>query len=245
MPWTKPSTDNLEACVMAELGAGGRPSGPGESERSAGREPARRVTPGGLRASDAERHRAVEVLRVAAGEGRLTIEELEERIEAAYHAKTLDELDALVADLPDPGVPAPAADLASAPGRPPAGLVPESMVLHTTLGDLKQRGYWVVPRHVTAKTAIGSIRIDFTEAVCRHREVTIDVTTGAGSVLIIVPRGWTARTDEVTTAIGSVVNKATDPPDRDATVVRVVGHTGAGTIKVRYPFGRRRGPRRS
>jgi hypothetical protein len=53
-----------------------------------------------LRASTAERDRAVDRLRRHAGEGRLEVEELEERLEAALRARTRGELDALFADLP-------------------------------------------------------------------------------------------------------------------------------------------------
>jgi Domain of unknown function (DUF1707) len=56
----------------------------------------------GLRASQAERERVVERLRVHAGEGRLDLSELEQRIEAAYGAKTRGELAELLADLPEP-----------------------------------------------------------------------------------------------------------------------------------------------
>jgi Domain of unknown function (DUF1707) len=55
-----------------------------------------------LRASQAERERVVERLRVHAGEGRLEVPELEQRIEAAYGAKTRGELAQLLADLPEP-----------------------------------------------------------------------------------------------------------------------------------------------
>src|SRR5437764_6197461 len=53
-----------------------------------------------LRASDAERERVVELLRHATGEGRLLAEELEQRLTAAFSARTYGELEALVADLP-------------------------------------------------------------------------------------------------------------------------------------------------
>ncbi len=53
-----------------------------------------------LRASDAERERTAEVLHEAAGEGRLTLDELEERLAAAYAARYRHELPALTADLP-------------------------------------------------------------------------------------------------------------------------------------------------
>ena len=53
-----------------------------------------------LRASHEDRDRTVEILRVAAGDGRLTAAELDERIEAALTARTSGELAALTADLP-------------------------------------------------------------------------------------------------------------------------------------------------
>ena len=53
-----------------------------------------------LRASDAERAATAELLRDHHGEGRLDTEELEERLERCYAAKTRGELDALTADLP-------------------------------------------------------------------------------------------------------------------------------------------------
>ena len=58
-----------------------------------------------LRASDADRERASLQLRDAAADGRLTIDELDERLELAYAARTTSELDGLTRDL---GVSAPA-----------------------------------------------------------------------------------------------------------------------------------------
>jgi class 3 adenylate cyclase len=60
---------------------------------------ARLQTPG-LRASDADRERVAERLRRDYGTGRLSTEDLSERVEAAYAARTLPELEALTADLP-------------------------------------------------------------------------------------------------------------------------------------------------
>jgi hypothetical protein len=52
------------------------------------------------RASDADRERKLDELRRHAGDGRLDMEELEERIGAALRARTLEELAELTADLP-------------------------------------------------------------------------------------------------------------------------------------------------
>jgi hypothetical protein len=58
------------------------------------------------RASDAERDAAADRLRVAAGDGRLDPDELEQRLEAAYGARTVGELTELTRDLPEHGAPA-------------------------------------------------------------------------------------------------------------------------------------------
>jgi hypothetical protein len=59
-----------------------------------------------MRAADADRDRVVERLRSAAAEGRLSADELEERLETALAASTYAELDTVVADLPTQPVPA-------------------------------------------------------------------------------------------------------------------------------------------
>jgi hypothetical protein len=70
------------------------------------------AAPDRMRASDRERESAVVELREAAAEGRLTVEELDERTAAAYAAATRGELDALLDDIPLP-------ELEPAPLAPP------------------------------------------------------------------------------------------------------------------------------
>ncbi len=57
-----------------------------------------------LRASDADREQIAERLRRAATEGRLHDDELDERLGAAFSARTYGELDRLVVDLPPAAV---------------------------------------------------------------------------------------------------------------------------------------------
>jgi hypothetical protein len=58
---------------------------------------------GSLRASDSDRDQIVDRLRKAATEGRIAAEELEHRVSKALKARTYDELDETVSDLPHPG----------------------------------------------------------------------------------------------------------------------------------------------
>ncbi|MBV9207775.1 MAG: DUF1707 domain-containing protein [Actinobacteria bacterium] len=74
-----------------------------------------------IRASDNERESVVGVLRDAYAEGRLTLEEFEERMSAAYASRTRPELRELTSDLPaEPAVPAEPAGRAEMPPRQPA-----------------------------------------------------------------------------------------------------------------------------
>lgn len=70
-----------------------------------------------IRASDADRDRVTARLQEHFAAGRLTRDELDERVAAVLRAKTFGELRPVLADLPEPA-PTPRATLAAAPGRP-------------------------------------------------------------------------------------------------------------------------------
>jgi hypothetical protein len=78
-----------------------------------------------IRASDADRDRATALLREHHAAGRLTAEEFHERMEAALAAKTLGEIDDLLADLPVIDLyRLPDESLRRPPGLPHQSLVP-------------------------------------------------------------------------------------------------------------------------
>ncbi|BCJ28022.1 hypothetical protein Asera_21300 [Actinocatenispora sera] len=60
-----------------------------------------------MRVSDAERQEVAERLRTALGEGRLELDEYDQRVQSAYQAKTYRDLVPLTADLPDVPMPMP------------------------------------------------------------------------------------------------------------------------------------------
>jgi hypothetical protein len=176
------------------------------------------------RAGDAEREQAAERLRVAAGQGRIDLAELDERLERAYGAKTYSELDALLADLADK----PPASAVSVPGS-------ETMHFKTHGSTFKQKGPWTVPRRIVAECGISNMVIDFTQASCAHRDVTIDAKCGLGSMKLVVPRGWTVRVDGSSTNTGHISNKADAPTDPGAPTLTLIGHPRSGYIRIRHP----------
>ena len=73
-----------------------------------------------MRASDRDRQQVVEQLRSALGDGRLTMEEYVDRMEAAYQAATYGDLVPLCADLPASGPVIAGPQTAAAATAPPA-----------------------------------------------------------------------------------------------------------------------------
>jgi hypothetical protein len=155
-----------------------------------------RPDPSRLRVSDEDRHKVAEVLRQAAGEGRIDLDELDERLEATYSAKTYGDLVPITADLPvrttgslpapPPSVPPAVRPAASQPAVP-AATYESSM---SFMGDCSRRGVWRVPEQHTAFSMMGSVTLDLREAVFGASEVTINaVAIMAGIDIIVNP--WT------------------------------------------------------
>ncbi|MFD7665536.1 DUF1707 and DUF4190 domain-containing protein [Streptomyces sp. NPDC059788] len=86
-----------------------------------------------MRASHADRERAVDVLKAGFAEGRLPQEEYEQRIGRAYQALTHGELQMLVADLPQG--PVPQSQFAPRPAVPPAFMPAPMPVVAPTNGS--------------------------------------------------------------------------------------------------------------
>jgi hypothetical protein len=196
------------------------PAGPGGNPTS----------PDRLRASHEDRDRVIEMLRVAAGDGRLTAEELEERIEIAFGARTYGELAGLTSDLPTIGQ-------AIVPATSAAHALPKDVVrLETTSGNLNRGGRWIVPRRIEARVTSGSIKLDFTEASIAHGMIDIDADVRSGNLLIITKPGIAVDTDDVAIRSGNVKVKAPWGTQVPVTVrISVSGRVGSGNIVARPP----------
>jgi hypothetical protein len=193
-----------------------------------------------MRASDAERERIAERLRDAVAEGRLTMEEFEERLDAAYRARTHSELEPLVGDLPAPAGARPAGEPAARGGAgrwaERIGGTPSSKFAFAFWGGFGRKGRWTAPREFTAVTVMGGGDVDLREARFEDREVVIRCFTLMGGIDVIVPPevnlqvngiGLMGAFDEVSTA------DADEDPDPSAPTVRVVGFALMGGVDVR------------
>jgi hypothetical protein len=115
-----------------------------------------------VRASDAEREQAAEVLRAGYADGRLTRDELDERLGAGYAAKTRADLRSLTSDLPgataavakgDGPLPAGLPVLGQEPG---AGMRPDWCLVLCLLIAFPPAGiaYWIITARRQARAAV-------------------------------------------------------------------------------------------
>ncbi|MER5794801.1 DUF1707 domain-containing protein [Streptomyces sp. NPDC001980] len=200
--------------MPGEISPTGKQSGPG--------------SPPELRASHADRDRVVDVLRIAAGDGLLTADELDERLEAALSARTLSELAALTADLP------PVSAVAGALGAEVKDVVRIEQV-HS--GAVERVGRWVVPRRLELAVTYCEVTLDFTEAVITHDTLRIDVAMTGKALTLITRPGVVVDTDGLQLVHTKV--KYRQPPTSPATPVtlrvELVGQKAHGRVVVRPP----------
>ena len=130
------------------------------------------------RAADTDRIQIAQLLTYAAEQGRLQLQDYEERLTRAYAAKTYEELDQLRADLP--GVPI----------NPRRGGKPNpapSLLLLALLSGFERRGRWNVPKKLTTFTFWGSGVVDLRYADFTSTEVELHAYSVMGMQTILLP----------------------------------------------------------
>lgn len=175
-----------------------------------------------LRVSDADREATVVHLREAGGEGRLTLEELADRVERADGARTRGELDALTADLPD----APAVR-AAYPGAP----AKERRWVVAIMGGEERKGRWRPARRTNALSIMGGVDIDLREAELADG-AEILATAVMGAVTITVPPGVSVEMSGFALMGGNTGPHDKSLPLPDAPVVHVRAYSLMGGVVV-------------
>lgn len=180
-----------------------------------------------LRASHADRHQVVEILRVAAGDGRLTAGELDERLESALAARTYRELAELTADLP--------AVRCAIAARPE-----EFLRIDCLGGDIQRSGSWVVPPAMDISVVGGSVKLDFTQAVISEPALRITAMVRGGLLFLITRPGIEVEAGQVRLVAGNVmIRPAARRRQRALLRIGISGENVAGWLVAhahRHPF---------
>lgn len=191
-----------------------------------------------LRASDTDRERVAEVLRDAAGHGRISMDELEERLEAVYAARTYGELVPITRDLPvsDAAPPVPLPARAAAAGSLLAGQGERAgrSTAIAIMSGANRGGGWIVPRRFTAFAFWGGSVIDLREARFESPVTVIRATAVMGGVQVLVPEGVRVEVSGLGIMGGFNESGSKAATGSNAPVVRVTGLAFWGGVLVRH-----------
>jgi hypothetical protein len=184
-----------------------------------------------LRASDADRERAAGVLNAALAEGRLSVAEHSERLDAVYEAKTHAEIAPLVDDLPTR-----AADQSVVPPTElaPAGKRRRQMIV-AIFGGTSRKGQWHVEPKMVAVTVMGGATFDFRDVQLPQREITLNCTTVFGGVEVVVPPEMRVIDSGIALFGGRDTGPGSEESsDPNAPVLRLTGLTLFGGLGVKH-----------
>lgn len=174
-----------------------------------------------LRASDDDRERIAQVLQDAHADGRLSLDELEERLGVVYGARTLGELASLTADL----LPADQQPL-QLDDRPVSAIFKQQ----------QRGGRWVVPAELGVTAMFGTTKLDLRDAILQNRRIIINATIVFGGLEIWVPEGL----EVIRVSKDKTIRLTKQPTAPDAPVIEVHTSNLIGEIKVKEPPRRKR-----
>ena len=160
-----------------------------------------------LRASHADRDRVVDALRVAAGDGRLSAEELDSRLETALSARTMGELAELTADLP----------------AMPASQSRDVLVVEQHGGKFAREGRWPVPPRIELRTQLCRVTLDFTQAVITSNVLLIETDMVHGRLFIVSAPGIVIDTDGLSLTYSKVKLRLADRRSDPLLRIELVG----------------------
>lgn len=196
-----------------------------------------------MRASDTDRERVAERLRTASVHGRITMDELEERLDAVYAAKTYGELVPITADLP---VEDPQPNLPSL--LPSSALVVGEQQHHerataiAIMSGANRGGRWIVPKKVRVFAFWGGSIIDLRDARFESGTTVIRATAIMGGVQILAPEDVHVRVTGIGIMGGFGETRSNAVAADHAPVVRVKGFAFWGGVLVKHLQRNKKGP---
>jgi hypothetical protein len=156
---------------------------------------------------DAARERVVLELSTLFARDAIPMEELDRRLELAYAARSIPDLEALVSDIHALPAAQPPADHAAAPVQWRPAATPADLDLShgaarrgqrrilALMSDTKRRGTWLVPPRLELVAIMASLTVDMRDATFTAMETEIEVKVLMAQVTIIVPRGMRVVND--------------------------------------------------
>ena len=196
--------------------------------------------------------RTIDVLCESFARDEMDVEEFEQRVELVHRAETLEQLRAILADLPTTTLPVkgdPPPRAATVPhSQPSLGLaprptlplerIPRHSVMVGIMGGGGRAGAWIPARHNWVVGVMGGHGLDFREAHFGPGVTEIHLLAIMGGVEILVPPDVRVECSGIGIMGGfDVQQTVTSTTDPEAPVIRVTGLAimGGAGVSVRYP----------
>ncbi|WP_407285319.1 DUF1707 domain-containing protein [Streptomyces sp. BP-8] len=162
-----------------------------------------------------DRETALQRLREAYADERISHEEMDERLDMVLTAKTHSEFASALASLPEerPGT---TSTIAAAGGR------------------IQRRGAWRVPRILRVASAFGRVRLDLSRAIIEHPVVDIELQLGTGGARITVPRDAVVDVEGLHTGWKDLRYKPRRRSGLGGPKIRISGTLGYGRLEIRH-----------
>jgi hypothetical protein len=191
-----------------------------------------------LRIGDRERDLVASVLQQALAEGRITVDELDARLDAALRARTYAELDPLVADLlvepPSTTLALPQLRVKSWPAVATGTSPDNRLVLDAGWSNLTRGGRWDIPPFLLLNGAKSTLKVDCLQATPLAEIIDIEVVASMGVVTIVIPESWAADMERLVPSLGMAKSKVSAKPDPGAPLLVLHGSVGWGRLTVRH-----------
>ncbi len=197
--------------------------------------------PDTMRASDADRNLVADLLTAAYSEGRITRDELDERLTAAMSARTFADLAPVTADLVPGSVEGRAVGALGTPAAPSIDREHASPGTDTTIavfGGTDRRGPWRARRRLTSLTLFGGTQLDFRDATFESDVCEVSILCLFGGVEVLVPEGVAVR-NECIAVFGGTDIKHTSPPRPGAPTLVLRGFVAFGGVEAKGARDRR------
>jgi len=181
------------------------------------------------------RQKTIDVLCESFARDEMDMEEFEQRVELVYRAESMEQLRAILADLPTANLPV---TVAPRPTLPPESISENSVMVGIMGSGGRRDGAWVPARHNWAVGVMGGSELDFREAQLGPGVTEVHGFAIMGAVQVLVPHDVRVECTGIGIMGGfdhkRTVTSTTDPK---APVIRVTGVAimGAVEVTVRYP----------
>jgi hypothetical protein len=173
----------------------------------------------------AARDRTIEELSTRFASDDLSLEELDARLELAYKAKTIEQLQLLTADFvrPAQSIVPPALESRNWPAPSTTALEHDSIV--AVMSDTKRQGLWAVPQHLDVFALMSNATIDLSRASLPAGIIDIRIRSTMSSMTIILPPGVrvASRVHNVMSSVSTADELDQTAPIAGAPVIRLSG----------------------